>query len=100
MYKDITPRGFIKTIILIIIALALLKFVFNFDIIDFLKRPDVVEWFSKVWNFVNDLWDRFIARLFWFAWDNLKILLSHAWTAITGFLDILNKFVDKMPAQN
>jgi len=92
--------GFIKTIILIIIALALLKFVFDFDVIDFLKKPEVGEWFRKLWDFVVGIWDNYIARIFWFAYDNAKILLTRCWEFVTGLLDILNRAVDKMPNSN
>ena len=57
-------RGFLKFIILLIIALALLKLVWDFDILEFLNRPGVKEvWdaivnvFKKIWEFVKNLFD-------------------------------------------
>lgn len=53
-------KGFIKTILLIIIAFAILKIVWDFDVLDFLDTPAIrniwdifVEFVRKVWNFIS-----------------------------------------------
>ncbi|WKZ26753.1 MAG: hypothetical protein QY304_01470 [Candidatus Paceibacterota bacterium] len=56
-------KGFLKTIILIIIALALLKLVWDFDIVEFINKPFVKAIWETIWSIIGPLWD-FIKGLF------------------------------------
>lgn len=55
--------GFLKTVILIIIALALLKLVWDFDILDILNKPAVKNVLEAILGLLQPLWD-FIKNLF------------------------------------
>jgi len=96
----IRSGGFIQMIILLIIALAILKIVFNFDIIDFIKRPDIWSFLQKMWDFVLTLWNGSLGKIFWFAWNNGKIILTHAWEIANRLLDMLAGFLDKTGGTN
>lgn len=62
----INKKGFLKTILLIVIAIALLKLVWEIDVIEFLNRPQIKEiWdavmdvFRAIWNFIKNLFSVF-----------------------------------------
>jgi len=61
-YK-ISPKGFLKTIVLIIIALALLKIVWDFDIVKFLDNPKVKEIIDTIFDIFKSILD-FLKNLF------------------------------------
>ncbi|NQV88278.1 MAG: hypothetical protein HQ402_01835 [Parcubacteria group bacterium] len=61
-------RGFLKMILVVIVALALLKFVFHFDIIDFFNSPKAQETVKYVLNVVKIVWE-YIRVPFLFVWD-------------------------------
>ena len=51
-------KGFIKTIVLIIIALAALKIAWEFDILDFVKdNPGVQTIIDSFMNFMKAIWN-------------------------------------------
>ncbi len=68
----INKKGFIKTIVLIIVALALAKFVFDFDILEFIKTPKVQETLNYVWQIVVIVWQDYIVRPVIYVWDFVK----------------------------
>gem|GEM_PF-3966057 len=57
MDNNKNKRGFIKTLILIIIALALIKLVWDFDIVDFIKNPSIKAVLDAIWGILKPLWD-------------------------------------------
>lgn len=70
-------KGFIKLIILVIIGLVVLKFFFSFDVIDYLKTPEVQSFFSKVKEVIIVVWN-FIYKIVSFAWESGKKLVLEA----------------------
>lgn len=52
--------GFIYKILLIVVALVLLKYFLNFDIIEFLSRPEVKNFFAEIWNFIKTIYSTYI----------------------------------------
>jgi len=91
MKKD---QGFLTIIVLIIIALALLKFVFDFDIIDFFKTPKVAETISYIWNdVIVFLWSNYIKAPFFWAWDLFKTLAKLGWENLIILLDKIKEIV-------
>lgn len=68
----IKGRGFITTIVLIIIAIILLKYWLDIDVIKFLKSPEVKAFFLKIWEFIVSLWQDFIKPLFSALIDLIK----------------------------
>ncbi len=81
-------KGFLKIIILIIVALALLKFVFDFDIIEFLKTPKVADTVSYIWNdIILFLWDNYIKAPLGWTWDHFKSLAKIGWDNLIILLD-------------
>lgn len=79
-------RGFIGTIILIIVALALLKYFFGFDVLEASQTPQgqstvgyikaVVE---TVWSYISGpvvfVWDKIIWPILNLGWTSLQALL-------------------------
>lgn len=77
--KNNNKKGFIRAIIIIIIALAIAKFVFNFNIIDFFKSPKAHETLVYVGNVIKLVWEKYISVALKFGWDSGKVLLTYAW---------------------
>lgn len=80
-------RGFIGTLILIIVALALLKYFFNFSIFDAASSEQgratisyIRDVLDAVWSYIGAplvyVWREIIAPLFLFVFDSLKQLLE------------------------
>ena len=61
MYKNKQAGlSLITTIILIVIAIAVLSY-FGFDIKNFFTSPQAQKNFGYVWNFIQDLWNNYLA---------------------------------------
>lgn len=69
-------QGFIKIILIILVALALAKFIFGFDILEFLQRDEIKEVWDYIWNLIVLVWENFIKGPIMAIWD---------W--VRGFLD-------------
>lgn len=92
--KNKQEGGFLTIIVLIIIALALLKFVFDFDIIDFFKNPKVAETVSYIWNdVILFLWNNYISAPFWWVWEHVKVLVKIGWENLIIVLDKIKEIV-------
>jgi hypothetical protein len=70
-------KGFIGYIVLIIIAVILLKFWLDIDVIDWLNRPEVKDFFTKIWLFISHIWDNYI------------------WASIKKILDFINHLISR-----
>lgn len=92
MNKTPKTKGFISLIITIVIALALAKYYFDFNIIDFLNSPKVVEVWTYIKKFFEIIWGNFIAEPFFYVWNEIIIGLFWKWIVI-GF-DIFKGWVD------
>ena len=57
-------RGIIGTIVLIIVAIVLLKFWFHFDIFTWFSKPEVKDFFSKIWDVVSMIWNKYLKETF------------------------------------
>lgn len=77
-------RGFIKTIILIVIALIVLGY-FGYNLRDIISSPVVRDNLSYAWDLAIKLWNNFLAApALWIwnniiidlVWNNLKILIN------------------------
>jgi len=79
MLRRVRSRGFIKTIILIIVALVLLKYFFNVSAYDIIHSPII----SDIWYIIKSLflilWDLVLALL-----DFLKQLVATAKTSVSS----------------
>lgn len=81
-------KGFLKIIILIIVALALLKFVFDFDVIEFIKTPKVQDTLHYIWyDIIVFLWENYIRTPLSWAWDQVKHLTKLGWDSLIILLD-------------
>ena len=85
-------QGFISAIIALVIALALLKYFFNWNVIDFIKSPDVMEVWDYIKRFVLLIWTSIIKEPFLYVW--YEIIVGVIWHAITAGFDILKGWVD------
>ncbi len=92
MKSKLSQRGFIGSIILIILALAALKFFFDFNIIEFLKSPNVSEVLNYIKKFFEILWTKYIAGTFWYIWNN--IVVDIIWETFVNVFNILKGWVD------
>ena len=77
-------RGFIKAILLIVVALVVLGF-FGYNLKDIVNSPDVKGNFAYVWDLLVKLWNWILTLLSW-VWDNIVIKL--VWNNLQ---EILNK---------
>ncbi len=76
--------GFIKMIILIIIAIAILSY-YGVDIKDFFTSPQFQKNFGYVTEFIKDTWSNYLAKPTAKIWE---IWINYVWTP---FLNILPK---------
>lgn len=77
-----SQKGFIKTIVLIVIALIVLKYAFDVDFKDIIESKVVQSLWSIIKTIVGLLWTALLILL-----DFIKTIL----TAATNFLSSLNK---------
>ena len=84
--------GFISIIISLVIALALLKYFFDWNVLDFIKSPDVTEVWDYIKRFVLLIWTNIIKEPFLYIWN--EIIVGVIWHAITAGFDILKGWVD------
>lgn len=67
-------RGFIKMILLIVIALIVLGF-FGYNLRDIVNKPVVHDNLAYVWGIVVYLWNTFIVAPFVWLYDKLQSIL-------------------------
>ena len=85
----------LRTIIVLILILAVVSY-FGFNLKDFINNPTVRSNFAYVWDFVKDIWDKYlknVAMIFWNSVfvdtitkgikDNLDVVLSGGWVGAT-----------------
>ena len=70
-------KGFIKLILLIVIGLIVLKFLFKFDVIDYIGSQEFTNFTKLVWEFVVKVWN-FIIDGILFVWEEGTKLLIRA----------------------
>ncbi len=85
-------QGFIGTIVLIVLALAGLKFFFNFNVLDFFRSPGFVSVISYIKEFFEIIWFKYIGGAFWYIWNNIVIDLI--WNTLVQAFSILKTWVD------
>ena len=87
-------KGFIQLIIMIIIALAALKYVFDFSIIDFLAQEKVKETIDYIWNdIIVFLWVNYLGAPVIWAWNTGKDLAGLGWDNLIVLLDKIKEIV-------
>ena len=59
-------------VIILIVALAVAKYVFDWSVIDFIKSPKVQDTLSYVWNIITVIWSDFIVRPIVFIYHWLR----------------------------
>ncbi len=74
-YGKRSGGGFIKLILLIVIALVVLGF-FGYDIRDILSAPKVHDNLTYVWGLVAKLWNNFLAEPIQWVWERITTLIS------------------------
>lgn len=53
-------RGFIGTIVLVIVAIILLKVWFGFDLFKWLNQPAIKDFLVKIWDIVKMIWENYL----------------------------------------
>ena len=76
--------GFIKLIIIIIIALIVLGY-FGFNIQQIIQSPSVSGNLSYRWGLAVNLWDKVLVVPATFIWD--KIIVGMFWNTFTAIID-------------
>lgn len=82
--KFLTNRGFITTIVLIVIALIVLGF-FGYNIRNIINQPTVQDNLNYVWDFVKDIWNRFLVGPATFIWD--KLVVGIVWNGLVNLIN-------------
>ncbi|MDD4803938.1 MAG: hypothetical protein PHN69_02080 [Candidatus Pacebacteria bacterium] len=77
-------KGFIKTIIIIVIALIVLGY-FGFDVENIIKSDKVQKNLGYVWNIVSKIWNSYLAAPVLFVWD--KFFIGVIWNTIVSVLN-------------
>lgn len=90
--KNDRQRGFIGLIITLVVSLALLKYFFDFNIIEILKSPKVVEVFEYLKKAVLLVWNKFL--LYPMAWFWNTIMVDLIWEGLKTGYGILTGWVD------
>ncbi len=67
-----TNKGFIKLIIVIVIALIILGYFFNIKITDVISAPNVQANLSWFWNIIVNIWN-FITYPIVFVWNRYVV---------------------------
>lgn len=92
MNRNIDSKGFIGTIVIVVIGLALLKYFFDWNIIEFLKSPKVIETFYYIKKFIVLIWDKFVATPASFLWND--IVINIIWKTIVEAFNLLKHWVN------
>ena len=77
--KNSVKRGFVKTVIIIVIALIVLGY-FGYNLEDIVKSPTVQKNLRYVWDFVVSIWNNYLIGPVKFIWD--KIIVGVIWESI------------------
>ncbi len=72
-------RGFIKTVIVIVIALIILGY-FGFDVESIIRSESVQRNLHYVWNVVVSIWDNYLVGPVIFVWD--RIIVGMLWESL------------------
>ncbi|MFA5934506.1 MAG: hypothetical protein WC827_01310 [Candidatus Paceibacterota bacterium] len=83
-YLKEEKKGFIKTIILIIVALIILGY-FGFDVENIIKSERVQKNLNYVWDIVSKVWTLYLAAPVMFVWD--KFFVGVVWKTIVSVLN-------------
>ncbi len=77
-----TNRGFIKLIIIIIVAIIILSYL-GFDLKKLFTSDLVSKNFTYVWGLISNLWVNYLSVPFEFVWNEaIKPIFIFAWKAL------------------
>ena len=80
MSLHVSKQGFVKTIILIVIALIILGF-FGFNLEEIVKRENVHNNLIYVWGLVKIVWQKFLLKPAVWVWN--VIVVDLLWNNLT-----------------
>ncbi|MEK7390756.1 MAG: hypothetical protein AAB635_01305 [Patescibacteria group bacterium] len=69
-------RGYIVSIVLVIVAIILLKVWFGFDLFKWLNSPEVKSFFAKIWEIISQIWDKFLREAFQTLFKLIKDIIN------------------------
>ena len=69
--------GFIKLILLIVIALVVLGF-FGYNLRDIINSPTVHDNLVYVWDLIVKFWNMFLATPFHWIWDKIQAMFANS----------------------
>ena len=75
-------KGFIGTTIAIIITLAVLSFIYGWNIIDLIQSDIVQNIWSYIVKFFKIIWSEYLSSPVMYVWDNVVIGFIWKWTVI------------------
>ncbi|OHA88403.1 MAG: hypothetical protein A2653_02450 [Candidatus Zambryskibacteria bacterium RIFCSPHIGHO2_01_FULL_43_25] len=89
--KD-SRRGFIGTIISLIIGLSVLGYFFDFNVINFIKSPSVQNVLNYAKTAITIVWDRYISGVANYIWD--EVVIDIVWDNMVKVATIIKDWVD------
>jgi len=87
--------GFIGLIIMLVVALAFAKYFFEWNVIDFIKNPKVLEVFIYIKKFILLAWNLILVKPVTFIWN--EVVVGIIWKTIVLAYDLLRGWVDSKP---
>jgi hypothetical protein len=73
-------QGFIKLVIIIVIALIVLGY-FGFDVRDAIESPTTQKNFNYVQKFAWEVWNNYLKDVVMYIWNNIVLKLTHKVTS-------------------
>ncbi len=86
--KNTKEKGFINTIVLILLALILLKYFFNFSIFDYINPYKLWSIIMSILNPIIVFWNNYLVPIFAYFWNH--IIMNILWPVIRPIVNKIN----------
>ncbi len=84
--------GFVGLLIMLVVALALAKYYWDWSFADFIHSHGVAEILSYLKKFILLVWDKFLVGPVVFIWNS--VVVDILWKGLVSFFDMIKGWVD------